>query len=88
LLLDEPFSALDKNNKLNLMQELKELHKRWRIPFILVSHDEEEARFLGDIVLTLEQGQSKGITLQAALKTNPLHLGSVALSERVLKKVQ
>lgn len=59
LLLDEPFSALDKNNKMNLMQELKELHRKWKIPFIMVSHNEDEARFLGDEILTLEQGRSK-----------------------------
>lgn len=57
LLLDEPFSALDRSNKMNLMTELKELHRRWKIPFILVSHSEEEAGFLGDVIFTMEQGR-------------------------------
>lgn len=58
LLLDEPFSALDKHTRSNLRQELKKLHRQWQIPFVLVSHDEEDASFLGDVILTLEKGQS------------------------------
>jgi len=59
LLLDEPFSALDRENKIKLRQELKKLHRQWQIPFVLVSHDEEDASFLGDVILTLEKGQSR-----------------------------
>lgn len=56
LLLDEPFSALDKRTKVRLREELKNLHRQWRIPFVLVSHDEEDADFLGDVILTIEKG--------------------------------
>ncbi|TEB11443.1 ATP-binding cassette domain-containing protein [Pelotomaculum propionicicum] len=54
LLLDEPFSALDKNTRTGLMQEVKKLHEQWQIPFILVTHAEEDAQYLGDITITLE----------------------------------
>ncbi len=57
LLLDEPFSALDKENKIMLREELKKLHRQWQIPFVVVSHDEEDASILGDVILTLEKGQ-------------------------------
>jgi molybdate transport system ATP-binding protein len=56
LLLDEPFSALDRNTRISLRQELKKLHQQWQIPFVLVSHDEEDARFLGDVIVSLENG--------------------------------
>ena len=56
LLLDEPFSALDKKTKTTLRQEIKEIHKLWQIPFILVTHDEEDAAFLGERILTLDKG--------------------------------
>ncbi len=56
LLLDEPFSALDKNSKIKLRQEIKDIHTRWQIPFILVTHDEEDAGFLGDRIFTLNKG--------------------------------
>jgi len=65
LLLDEPFSALDKNTKVSLRHEIKKLHKRWQIPFILVTHDEEDAQFLGDITVSLEKGQSRENLLNA-----------------------
>ncbi len=64
LLLDEPFSALDRNTKISLRQELKKLHRQWRIPFVLVSHDEEDAQFLGDVIVTLENGQAKENSLK------------------------
>ncbi|TCS83150.1 ATP-binding cassette domain-containing protein [Tepidibacillus fermentans] len=57
LLLDEPFSALDYDTRVEFRQELKRLHQLWQIPFILVTHDREEARILGDIILYLYQGQ-------------------------------
>lgn len=57
LLLDEPFSALDRNIKENLRQEIKKLHRQWQIPFVLVTHDEEDARFLGDKIISLEKGR-------------------------------
>jgi len=55
--LDEPFSALDRKTKTGLRQELKRLHQQWQIPFVLVTHDEEDARFLGDAIVTIENGQ-------------------------------
>ncbi|MFX4262166.1 ATP-binding cassette domain-containing protein [Pelotomaculum propionicicum] len=60
LLLDEPFSALDKNTKESLRREIKDMHRQWKIPFVLVSHDEEDARFLGDVIVSLEHGLAKG----------------------------
>ena len=65
LLLDEPFSALDKNTKTVLRQELKKLHQQWQIPFILVTHDEDDASFLGDIIVTIENGHIKEHYLNA-----------------------
>lgn len=59
LLLDEPFSALDRSTKLSLRQEIKKLHRQWKIPFVLVSHDEEDAQFLGDVIVSLEYGQAR-----------------------------
>lgn len=58
LLLDEPFSALDKNIKKSLRQEIKKIHREWQIPFILVTHDEEDAEYLGDRLISMDKGQS------------------------------
>ncbi len=63
LLLDEPFSALDKGTRVKLRQELRIIHQKWRIPFIVVTHDEEDARYLGNKTLYL----NKGLSCEAAL---------------------
>lgn len=59
LLLDEPFSALDYNNKISLRQEIKDLHQVWQIPIIMVTHDQDDAAFLSDVMMQIENGQIK-----------------------------
>ena len=56
LLLDEPLSSLDIETRLELQQELKSMQKLWKIPFVLVTHDPEEARTMGTQVLFIEKG--------------------------------
>lgn len=48
LLLDEPFSALDSATRSRLCRELKKMKSRLAIPIVLVTHNAEEARYLGD----------------------------------------
>ncbi|UOQ44718.1 ATP-binding cassette domain-containing protein [Halobacillus salinarum] len=57
LLLDEPFSSLDEKTKHQCYEELLRLHQLWKIPVILVTHDETEARKLGNRILHLKQGK-------------------------------
>ncbi len=57
LLLDEPFSSLDRSSRTRLRQELLNLHQQWQIPMVLVTHDEEDAELLGHKILPLRQGQ-------------------------------
>jgi molybdate transport system ATP-binding protein len=57
LLLDEPLSSLDKNARGELQAELKNLHALWDIPFILVTHDPDEAKALADQIIFLDQGR-------------------------------
>jgi molybdate transport system ATP-binding protein len=56
LLLDEPFSALDKPLRLEMRQFLKELMHRFRIPVVLVTHDFEEANAVADKIIIYENG--------------------------------
>jgi len=53
LLLDEPFSALDYQSKKTLRQEVLRLKRDWRIPMVIVTHDEEDAGLLGDVTISL-----------------------------------
>ena len=56
ILMDEPFSALDPRRRAMLNKELKQLQSALKTSIVMVTHDIEEAIFLGDEVLVLDQG--------------------------------
>ena len=53
LLLDEPFGALDALTRARLQNELQRIWERERITMILVTHDVDEALYLGDRIVTM-----------------------------------
>ncbi|MCR4403143.1 MAG: ATP-binding cassette domain-containing protein [Firmicutes bacterium] len=57
LLLDEPWNALDEETRVAVQNELLALQRRWAVPFVLVTHDREEAERLGDAILYLNRGK-------------------------------
>ncbi len=58
LLLDEPFSAVDRATRERLYQELAELRRDLTMPIILVTHDLDEAAMLADRLCVLSQGRT------------------------------
>jgi molybdate transport system ATP-binding protein len=57
LLLDEPFSAVDRGTREALYAELAELRQQLEIPVVLVTHDLDEAARLADRIALLSQGR-------------------------------
>ena len=57
LLMDEPLGALDKALRQELQQELSRLHQRLGVTIILVTHDQEEALQLSDLLVVMEGGR-------------------------------
>ena len=55
VLLDEPFSALDTNLRQNLALQLKQWQQELGFTALMVTHDEEEARTVGDVILRMER---------------------------------
>lgn len=58
LLLDEPFSALDPDLRRDLGGLLLEVQRSEGVPTVLVTHDPEEARRLGDRVILYDGGRA------------------------------
>ncbi|UQA58828.1 ATP-binding cassette domain-containing protein [Polyangium aurulentum] len=64
LLLDEPFSALDRAAREELGRKLREALDRRGLSAVLVTHDPDEAAALGDRVVRFERG--RGVVALAA----------------------
>jgi putative spermidine/putrescine transport system ATP-binding protein len=56
LLLDEPLSALDPFLRVRMREELKRLQRELGITFIHVTHSQDEAMALADLMVVMDQG--------------------------------
>ncbi|MGA7809556.1 ABC transporter ATP-binding protein [Bradyrhizobium sp.] len=63
LLMDEPFSALDEQNKLLLHEELLRIWEATKKTVVFITHSVEEAVTLGDriMIMTASPGRSKAV---------------------------
>ena len=57
LLLDEPLSNLDKQLRVQMREELKNLQRTLGITTIFVTHDQEEAAELSDEIVVMNHGK-------------------------------
>ena len=58
LLLDEPFSAVDKVTRRKLYLELNTLRRKLDMPIVFVTHDLDEAAMLADTICVIHEGKS------------------------------
>jgi molybdate transport system ATP-binding protein len=57
VLLDEPFSALDRELRAQLVALVKELATELAVPIIHVTHSDDEARALTDHIVVMDRGK-------------------------------
>lgn len=71
VLLDEPFSALDKNLRLDMQIEIKSLLKGYGVTSIMVTHDQEEALSMADRIVVMNRGRIEQVGTPDALYDRP-----------------
>jgi spermidine/putrescine transport system ATP-binding protein len=71
LLLDEPLSALDYRLRQEMEIELKRIHRKLGITFVLVTHDQEEAISMSDRIAVMNQGRIEQIGTPTRIYEEP-----------------
>ncbi|MFK3796932.1 MULTISPECIES: ABC transporter ATP-binding protein [unclassified Pseudomonas] len=71
LLLDEPFSGLEKTLRLAMQAELKDLQRRLDVTTVLVTHDQSEALSLSDRLVVMCAGRVHQIGPPDAIYRHP-----------------
>jgi sulfate transport system ATP-binding protein len=71
LLLDEPFGALDAKVRKELRRWLRDLHDRTGVTTVFVTHDQEEALDLADIVAVMNKGRIEQAGTPRAIFDHP-----------------
>lgn len=71
LLLDEPFSAVDRATRRRLQAELATLRQSLAIPMVLVTHDLDEAVMLADRMVLMHRGRGLQTAPPAEMLSRP-----------------
>ncbi len=71
LLLDEPLSALDAKVRVRLRREIKALQKRLGVTTIMVTHDQEEAQAIADLIVVMNCGSIEQAAAPIEIYNNP-----------------
>ena len=79
LLLDEPFSAVDRTTRQRLYREIADLHSTLQMPVILVTHDLDEAMMLADRVAIVRRGKLLQIGVPGDVVRKPASAGVARL---------
>lgn len=74
LLLDEPFSALDRNLRTAMQVELREIQSRLGLTTVFVTHDQNEALSMSDRIAVMSRGRVRQIGAPADIYDRPQNL--------------
>lgn len=91
LLMDEPFSALDKQTSNKLREELQRIWQQTRRTILFITHSVEEAVYLGDRVVVLSPNPEKQVDMIDINLQRPRHVYSpefVDLRHQILEEIR
>ena len=71
LLMDEPFGAVDSITRTQLQKEIKAIHEDSGITIVFVTHDINEALYLGTRVLVMDQGTIQQYDTPDQIRSRP-----------------
>ena len=74
LLLDEPLSNLDARLRLQTREEIKRIQQETKITTIFVTHDQEEAMSISDLIVVMKDGVLQQIDKPQDVYDNPINL--------------
>lgn len=74
LLLDEPLSNLDARLRLQTREEIKRIQKETGITTIFVTHDQDEAMSISDLIVVMKDGVVQQIGRPQEVYDNPANL--------------
>ncbi len=74
LLLDEPLSNLDARLRLQTREELRRIQRETGVTTIFVTHDQEEAMSISDLIIVMKEGKVHQIGKPQDVYDNPTNL--------------
>ena len=74
LLLDEPLSNLDARLRLQTREEIRRIQRETGITTIFVTHDQEEAMSISDMIVVMKKGVVQQIGAPQEVYDNPVNL--------------
>ena len=74
LLLDEPLSNLDARLRLQTREEIRRIQKETGITTVFVTHDQEEAMSISDLIVVMKAGVVQQIGKPQVIYDNPVNL--------------
>ncbi len=74
LLLDEPLSNLDARLRLQTREEIRRIQKETGITTVFVTHDQEEAMSISDLIVVMKEGVVQQIGKPQGIYDDPINL--------------
>jgi ABC-type Fe3+/spermidine/putrescine transport system ATPase subunit len=71
LLLDEPLANLDRELRSEMEVEIRRYQKELQIPFVYVTHNQEEALTMSDRIAVMRNGKFEQVGAKVEIYTNP-----------------